>query len=119
MALCLGVSVNAQNMTCNETHAMTGPDDGLKLKDCCACMNDTYDELLVFDEDVIVPVLETETADKENVSGKVWHLDNEHLSHVFYGTSNNNGLCIMPVMSHGGRYAFAKTFSDNLGMKNY
>lgn len=83
LALCLGVSVNAQNMTCNGTCVMTEPNDGLKLKDCCACTNDTCAELLVFDEDVIVPVLETETADKENVSGKIWYLDNEHLSHVF------------------------------------
>lgn len=98
---------------------MTEPNDGLKLKDCCVCINDTYVELLIFDEDVIVPVLETETVNKESVSGKVWYLDNEHLSYVFYGTSNNNGLCVVSVISHDGRYTFAKTFSDNLGMKNY
>lgn len=119
LALCLGLSVNAQNITCNGTYVMTEPNDGLKLKECCICINDTQVELLIFDENVVVPVLETETVDKENVSGKVWYLDNERLSYVFYGTSNNNGLCIVSVISHDGRYTFAKTFSDNLGMKNY
>jgi len=99
---------NAQ-VSCDGTYIVTEPKEGLKIKDCHVCIDEQHAEIFLFDKEVIVPITKTKHMNIDGICGNVYYIDEEYMSYIFYGSSEEMTLCMVSLISVGDRWTFVRT----------
>ena len=100
--------ISYAQFSCSGTFVVTEPKNGARIKDCHVCANDKHAEFLLFDTEVIVPVVNVEHKNVNGMCGDVYYLDKERMSYIFYGKSEDAVLCVVSLVTDGERWTFAK-----------
>ncbi len=104
----MSLFASAQYFTCDGTYVVTEPKEGLKIKECHVCVEETYAEIYIFEKEVVVPVVDRKHVNLNGMCGDVAYLDEDHLSYIFYGRSENTAMCMVSVVSIYDRWTFVR-----------